>query len=86
MAFAFMVSVPEGIDEIGLACARITLGGLAAENALKLGFYVFSASCALHEGRIASEIYFCKMLIQNLSKMNFPDKNFEDNHLNLVIH
>ena len=85
VAFAFVVSVPEGIDEIGLACARITLGGLAAENALELGFYVFSASCALHESRIASEIYFCKMLIQNLSKMDFWDKNLEDNLLNLLI-
>lgn len=85
VAFAFVVSVPEGIDEIGLACARIALGRLAAENALELGFYVFSASCALHEGRIASEIYFCKMLIQNLSKMDFRDKNFKDNLLNLLI-
>lgn len=85
VAFAFVVSVPERIDEIGLACARITFGRLAAENALELGFYVFSASCALHEGRIASEIYFCKMLIQNLSKMDFRDKNFEDNYLNLLI-
>ncbi|WP_370650263.1 hypothetical protein, partial [uncultured Desulfovibrio sp.] len=85
VAFAFVVGVPERIDEIGLACARITLGRLAAENALELGFYVFSASCALHEGRIASEIYFCKILIQNLSKMNFRDKNFEDNLLNLII-
>ena len=85
VAFAFVVSVPEGIDEIGLACARITLGRLAAENALELGFYVFSASCALHESRIASEIYFCKMLIQNLSKIDFRDKNLEDNLLNLLI-
>lgn len=85
MAFAFVVSVPEGIDEIGLACAWITLGRLAAENALELGFDVFSASCALHEGRIASEIHFCKMLIQNLSKMDFRDKNFTDNLLNLLI-
>lgn len=85
MAFAFVVSVPEGIDEIGLACARITLGRLAAENALELGFYVFSASCALHESRIASETYFCKMLIQNLSKMDFSDKNLSDNLLLLWI-
>lgn len=85
VAFAFVVSVPKGIDEIGLACARITLGRLAAENALELGFYVFSASCALHESRIASEIYFCKMLIQNLSKMDFRDKNLADNLLNLLI-
>ena len=85
MAFAFVVGVPERIDEIGLACARIALGRLAAENALELGFYVFSASCDLHESRIASEIYFCKMLIQNLSKINFQDKNLEDNLLNLII-
>ena len=85
VAFAFVVSVPEGIDEIGLACAWITLGRLAEENALELGFDVFSASCALHEGRIASEIHFRKMLIQNLSKMDFRDKFFEDNLLNLLI-
>lgn len=85
VTLAFVVSVPEDIDEIGLACARITLGRLAAENALELGFYIFSASCALHESSIASEIYFCKMLIHNLSKMDFRDKNLEDNYLNLLI-
>ena len=85
VTLAFVVSVPEDIDEIGLACARITLGRLAAENALELGFYVFSASCALHESSIASEIYFCKMLIHNLSKMDFRDKNLEYNYLNLLI-
>ncbi len=85
MAFAFVVSVPERIDKIRLACAWITLGRLAAENALELGFDVFSASCTLHEGRIASEIHFCKMLIQNLSKMDFRDKNLADNLLNLLI-
>ena len=85
VAFAFVVGVPERVNEIGLARARIAFGGLAAENALELGFYVFSACCALHESRIASEIYFCKMLIQNLSKMDFRDKNFEDNLLNLLI-
>lgn len=85
VAFAIVVGIPERIDEIGLSCAWITLGRLAAENALELGFYVFSASCAFHESRIASEIYFCKMLIQNLSKMDFRDKNLEDNCLNLLI-
>ena len=58
---------------------------LAAENALELSFYVFSASCALHESRIASEIYFCKILIQNLSKMDFRDKHLFDNYLNFII-
>ena len=85
VAFAFVVGVPERVDEIGLACARIAFGGLSAENALELGFYVFSASCALHESRIASETYFCKMLIQNLSKMDFSDKNLSDNLLLLWI-
>ncbi|MDE7064082.1 MAG: hypothetical protein K2O70_01235, partial [Desulfovibrionaceae bacterium] len=81
----FMIGVPERIDKIRFACAWITLGRLAVENALELGFDVFSASCALHEGRIASEIHFCKMLIQNLSKMDFRDKNLADNLLNLLI-
>lgn len=85
VAFAIVVSVPERIDEIGLTCARITLGRFAAENALELSFYVFSASCALHESRIASEIYFCKILIQNLSKMDFRDKHLFDNYLNFII-
>ena len=85
VAFAIVVGVPEGIDQIGFTCAWITLGRLAEENALELGFDVFSAGCALHEGRIASEIHFCKMLIQNLSKMDFQDKNLADNLLNLII-
>ena len=43
VTFAIVVSVPERIDKIGLSCAWITLGRLAAENTLELGFYVFSA-------------------------------------------
>lgn len=64
---------------------KITLDRLAVENAFELGFDVFSASRALHEGRIDSEIHFYTMLIQNLSKMDFQDKNIADSLLNLLV-
>lgn len=85
MPFAFVVSVPEAIDFVVLSGSRIALGGRTEEDALELGLYVFSFSYVAHTSNIKNTTEEGKMLIQNLSKMNFQDKNLDDNYLNLII-
>lgn len=80
-----VVCVPEAVDFVVLSGARIALGGLAEEDALELGLYVFSFSFATHMSRLEDTTKEGKMLIQNLSKMDFQDKNLNDNILNLII-
>ena len=85
MAFAFGVRVPEAVDFIVLSGAGIALGGLTEEDALELGLCVFSFSCVAHMSNIEDITREGKMLIQNLSKMDFQDKNLDDNYLFLLI-
>ena len=85
VALAFVVSVPEAVDFVVLSGSRITLGGLAEEDALELGLCVFSFVFVAHMSNIEDTTKEGKMLIQNLSKMDFQDKNFDDNYLNLII-
>ena len=80
-----VVCVPEAVDFVVLSGARIALGGLAEEDALELGLYVFSFSFATHMSRLEDTTKEGKMLIQNLSKIDFQDKNLDDNILNLII-
>ena len=80
-----MVCVPEAVDFVVLSGARIALGGLTEEDALELGLYVFSLSFAIHIIRLEDTTKEGKMLIQNLSKIDFQDKIFDDNILNLLI-
>ena len=83
--FTLVVCVPEAVDFVVLSGARIALGGLAEEDALELSLYVFSFSFATHMGRLEDTTKEGKMLIQNLSKIDFQDKNLDDNILNLII-
>ena len=85
VSLALMVGVPETVDFVVLSGARITLGGLAEEDALELSLRVFSFSFATHISSLENTTKEGKMLIQNLSKMDFQDKNYEDNYLNLII-
>ena len=85
VSLTLVVCVPEAVDLIVLSGARIALGGLAEENALELGLCVFSFSFATHMSRLEDTSKESKMLIQNLSKIYFQDKNFDDNYLNLII-
>ena len=80
-----VVCVPEAVDFVVLSGARIALGGLTEEDALELGLYVFSLSFAIHIIRLEDTTKEGKMLIQNLSKIDFQDKIFDDNILNLLI-
>ena len=80
-----MVGVPETVDFVVLSGARITLGGLAEEDTLELGLRVFSFSFATHISSLENTTKEGKMLIQNLSKMDFQDKDFYDIYLNLII-
>ena len=80
-----VVCVPEAVDFVVLSGARIALGGLAEEDALELGLYVFSFSFATHMSRLEDTTKEGKMLIQNLSKIDFQDKNLNYNILNLII-
>ena len=80
-----VVCVPEAVDFVVLSGARIALGGLAEEDALELGLYVFSFSFATHMSRLEDTTKEGKMLIQNLSKIDFQDKNIDYNILNLII-
>ena len=85
VALTFMISVPEAVDFVVLSGARIALGGLTEKDALELGLYVFSFSFATHMSRLEDTTKEGKMLIQNLSKIDFQDKNLDDNILNLII-
>ena len=80
-----VVCVPEAVDFVVLSGARIALGGLTEEDALELGLYVFSFSFATHMSRLEDTTKEGKMLIQNLSKIDFQDKNLDYNILNLII-
>ena len=80
-----VVCVPEAVDFVVLSGARIALGGLTEKDALELGLYVFSFSFATHMSRLEDTTKEGKMLIQNLSKIDFQDKIFDDNILNLLI-
>ena len=70
-ALTLVVCVPEAVDFVVLSGARIALGGLAEEDALELGLYVFSFSFATHMSRLEDTTKEGKMLIQNLSKIDF---------------
>ena len=80
-----VVCVPEAVDFVVLSGARIALGRLTEEDALELGLYVFSLSFTIHISRLEDTTKEGKMLIQNLSKIDFQDKNLIDNILNLLI-
>ena len=82
---AFVVSVPEAVDFVVLPGSQITFGGLTEENTLKLGLYVFSVDFVAHMSNIKEATKEGKMLIRNLSKMDFQDKSISDNYLNLLV-
>ncbi len=85
VALALVVGVPETVDFVVLSGSRIALGGLPEEDALELGLRVFSFSFATHMSSLENTSQEGKILIQNLSKMNFQDKGFYYNYLNLII-
>ena len=81
MAFSLGVRVPEGIDTICFSGTGITFGRVAEEHALKLCFYVFSASYVAHEETVASNSKESNMLIQNLSKTKIQKNIYQTNIL-----
>ena len=85
MTFTLVIGIPKGVDAIHLAVAGVALGRLAVEHAIELGFNVFSGSCVAHKGNVPGNSLEGKMLIQNLSKMDFLDEDFGDNYLELLI-
>ncbi len=86
MTFALGIGIAETIDAIRLSRLGVALlGRQAVENALELGFYVFSIGYVAHGGMITTKNLKGKMVIHSLSKMDFRDKNDEDNYLFLFI-
>ncbi|WP_288714367.1 hypothetical protein [uncultured Bilophila sp.] len=85
VAFALGVRETKTVDTIRLTGSRVTFGGLAVENALKLGLYVFSAGYVAHEEIITTNYSNWKMIIHSLSKMYFPEKFSNDNTFDLLI-
>lgn len=65
------VLVAETVNTIRQAGSWITFGGLAIENALELGFDVFSAGYVAHEEIITTNCSNWKMIIHLLSKRHF---------------
>ena len=84
VAFALGVRETKTVDTIRLTGSRVTFGGLAVENALKLGLYVFSAGYVAHE-EIITNYSNWKMIIHSLSKMYFPENFSNDNTFDLLI-
>ena len=80
-----VVCVSEAVDFVILSSVRIAFGELTEEDALEPGLYVFSFSFATHMSRLEDTTKEGKMLIQNLSKIDFQDKNLDYNILNLII-
>ena len=85
MAFALGVRETKTVDTIRLTGSRVTFGGLAVENALKLGLYVFSTGYVAHEEIITTNYSNWKMFIHSLSKKHFSEKFSSDNMLDLLI-
>ncbi len=85
VAFALGVRETKTVDTIRLTGSRVTFGGLAVENALKLGLYVFSAGYVAHEEIITTNYSNWKMIIHSLSKMYFPENFSNDNTFDLLI-
>ena len=69
--FALGVLVAETVNAIRQAGSWITFGGLAIENALELGFDVFSAGYVAHGEIITTNCSNWKMIIHLLSKRHF---------------
>ena len=84
MAFALGVLVAETVNTIRQAGSWITFGGLAVENALELGFYVFSAGYVAHEETIPANYPNWKRIIHLLSKRHFPETFSSHNLLDLL--
>ena len=85
VAFTLDVLVTETVDTSRQAGSRITFGGLAVENALKLCFYVFSAGYVVHGNMITANYSNWKMIIHSLSKMYFSESFSNDNTFDLLI-
>ncbi|MGE9985255.1 hypothetical protein [Desulfovibrio sp. SGI.169] len=86
MAFALGIGVAETIDSIRLSRLGVAFfGRQAVVHALELGFYVFSIGYVAHGDMITTKNLKGKMVIHPLSKMDFRDKNDEDNYLFLLI-
>ena len=85
VAFALGVRETKTVDTIRLTGSRITFCGLAVENALELGLYVFSAGYVAHEEIITTNYSNWKMIIHSLSKMYFPENFSDDNTFDLLI-
>lgn len=86
MAFALGIGVAETIDAIRLSRLGVAfLGRQAVVHALELGFYVFSIGYVAHGDMITTKNLKGKMVIHPLSKMDFRDKNDEDNYLFLLM-
>lgn len=85
MTFPIGVGIPEGVDFVIVPGLFVPLGGMAVKDALKLCFDVFSASCVAHGAELKPKISFGKLLIQNLSKGQFPNNSSRDNLLLLII-
>ena len=86
MTFALGIGIAETIDAIRLPRLGVALPGRqAVENALELGFYVFSIGYVAHGGMITTKNLKGKMVIHSLSKTDFLDKSDEDNYLFFMI-
>jgi hypothetical protein len=81
--FALKIGVPETVHAVSFAGTRIALCGQAVKDAFKLGFDVFSAGCVTHGSTIPANFKEGKMLIQNLSKMENPDKKMRYNYASI---
>lgn len=85
VAFALGVRKTKTVDTIRLAGSRVTFCGLAVENALELGLYVFSAGYVAHKEIITTNYSNWKMIIHSLSKRHFSENFSSNNMLDLII-
>ncbi len=86
VAFAIVVCVPEAVDFVVLSGVQIALGGLAEKRPpSNLILYVFSFCFATHISKLEDTTKEGKLLIQNLSEIDFQDKNIYYNIMNLII-
>ena len=85
MPLALGVLVAEAVNAIRQAGSWITFGGLAIEDALELGFDVFSAGYVAHEEIITANYSNWKMIIHLLSKRHFAKTSSDYNMPDLLI-